>query len=120
MGKLKKSNHRLLTIATVPKIKTMKAKHILIEGRVQGVGFRYYVHQMAQLHGVVGRVRNLKDGRVEVLFIGGDDQWATFHELLLKGNSASKVENVLVSEVEIQQDLREFTIESSGVDPWDF
>lgn len=44
--------------------------HATLSGRVQGVGFRYYVLQLAQEAQITGWVRNLKDGRVEVLAEG--------------------------------------------------
>ena len=42
-------------------------------GRVQGVGFRYTVHNLAMPHNVRGYVRNLPDGRVELVMEGPDD-----------------------------------------------
>ena len=49
----------------------MTAKHVFYEGRVQGVGFRYTARQIAKGWDVTGWVRNLPDGRVELL-VGGD------------------------------------------------
>jgi acylphosphatase len=43
-------------------------------GRVQGVGFRYTVHNLAMPHNVRGYVRNLPDGRVELVMEGPDDE----------------------------------------------
>ena len=49
------------------------AKRFLVSGRVQGVGFRYFVQDHAAVEGVHGYVRNLPDGRVEAV-IEGDDE----------------------------------------------
>jgi acylphosphatase len=45
-------------------------RHVIIKGRVQGVGFRYWAEQEALLRGLEGFVRNLRDGSVEALFSG--------------------------------------------------
>ena len=44
-----------------------------IRGRVQGVGFRYTAHNIARRHDVTGYVKNLTDGRVELVMEGPDD-----------------------------------------------
>ena len=49
----------------------MTARQVFYEGRVQGVGFRFTVKQVARGYDIVGWVRNLDDGRVE-LQCGGD------------------------------------------------
>ena len=48
----------------------MTAKCFIVQGRVQGVGFRYFVMREAQALGLAGWVRNLPDGRLEVLAAG--------------------------------------------------
>jgi acylphosphatase len=48
----------------------MVARHIIFNGRVQGVGFRYTAHRMAHRHQLTGYVRNLPDGTVEMLAQG--------------------------------------------------
>ena len=48
----------------------MTARHVIFIGRVQGVGFRYTAHRMAQRHQLTGFVRNLPDGTVEMLAQG--------------------------------------------------
>ena len=49
------------------------AVRVRIEGRVQGVGFRYWVVREAETLGLDGWVRNRRDGSVEALFAGDDD-----------------------------------------------
>ncbi len=44
----------------------IEARRVLYSGRVQGVGFRYTAHQIAQRYAVTGYVKNLHDGRVEL------------------------------------------------------
>ncbi|MHC4497038.1 MAG: acylphosphatase [Planctomycetota bacterium] len=46
------------------------ARHIIFTGRVQGVGFRFTAHRMANRHQLTGYVRNLRDGTVEMLAQG--------------------------------------------------
>lgn len=48
----------------------MRGAHVVITGRVQGVGFRYWVETEAVAHGLDGWVRNRRDGSVEALFFG--------------------------------------------------
>ena len=47
-----------------------KTVHVLIQGRVQGVGYRAWTHHQAELHGLKGWVRNRRDGAVEAVFSG--------------------------------------------------
>ena len=48
----------------------IEARRVLYSGRVQGVGFRYTARRIAQQHAVTGFVRNLDDGRVELIAEG--------------------------------------------------
>lgn len=48
-------------------------RHVIVHGRVQGVGFRAFVEREALSRGVEGWVRNRRDGSVEALFAGDDD-----------------------------------------------
>ena len=49
---------------------TTESRHVFYSGRVQGVGFRYTARRIAQGHAVTGFVRNLADGRVELVAEG--------------------------------------------------
>ncbi len=59
--------------------------HILVSGRVQGVGYRAYCANTARSLHIVGWVRNCFDGRVEVLARASTEDLDTFIELLRKG-----------------------------------
>ena len=49
----------------------MKRYHIIVSGRVQGVGFRYFCVMNAQKFNLTGSVRNMSNGNVEI-FVQGD------------------------------------------------
>lgn len=51
------------------------ARRFLISGIVQGVGYRYFALRAAKRHGIVGYVRNLHDGRVEVVARASPRPW---------------------------------------------
>ena len=58
----------------------MSGIHVFYEGKVQGVGFRYCVRQIACGFEVTGWVRNLPDGRVELQACGDADELRQFLE----------------------------------------
>jgi acylphosphatase len=72
----------------------MQAKLFLISGRVQGVGFRYFVQEHAQRLGLAGHAKNLGDGRVEVLAAGDEKSIDTLRGYLHQGPIGSSVRGV--------------------------
>jgi acylphosphatase len=58
----------------------MIRRHIFFKGHVQGVGFRFTTRQTASRYDVTGFVRNLPDGRVEVVVEGADDEVEAFYQ----------------------------------------
>ena len=70
------------------------ARKYLISGEVQGVGFRFFVQRSSARHQVRGYVRNLKDGRVEVLAEGGERAVQDFALDLAAGPTNSRVHGV--------------------------
>ncbi len=76
----------------------MKTYHITVQGRVQGVGFRYFTLQRAQSLGVRGWVRNLADGSVEIMVSGAGSPLEKFIDAVKNGPSFSRVDDVVVSE----------------------
>ena len=68
--------------------------HVLVSGRVQGVGFRAFTSRRAHTHGLAGWVRNLIDGRVETEVQGSKFSVDCFLEDLRRGPSLSSVEHV--------------------------
>ena len=65
--------------------------HLIASGRVQGVGFRYYTYDEAIRIGVVGFVRNLRSGDVEVVAEGTRQQLADLIEAVRRGPSFARV-----------------------------
>jgi len=89
------------------------ARRFLVRGRVQGVGFRWFVEREAHMLGVAGWVRNNADGAVEVLAQGTRDQLSALLGRLQQGPSAARVDRVDESEVPLTQDLKTFRIEGA-------
>ncbi|MCB1008527.1 MAG: acylphosphatase [Acidobacteria bacterium] len=70
------------------------ARRYRVTGRVQGVGFRYFVVRQAAMVGVSGWVRNDPDGAVSALAAGEEDALARFRARLATGPPASRVDHV--------------------------
>ena len=68
--------------------------HFLIQGRVQGVGFRWFVQREAYEIGLRGWVRNTADGNVEVLAAGSEEQIRKLHAALARGSRGSRVDGI--------------------------
>lgn len=66
----------------------------LISGRVQGVGFRWFVVSQAERLGIRGWTRNLPDGRVEVVGSGEGSALAAFEQAISRGPRISRVDSV--------------------------
>jgi acylphosphatase len=62
--------------------RVIASTQVFYEGNVQGVGFRYSVRQIAKGFDITGSVRNLSDGRVELLATGGQDEVEAFLEAI--------------------------------------
>ena len=71
--------------------------HLVIRGRVQGVGFRAWTQHQAQLRGIEGWVRNRRDGAVEALLSGREDAVEAMLDACREGPSTRRVEDVEVT-----------------------
>ena len=72
------------------------ARHVLVSGRVQGVGFRWHARAKAEELGLAGWVRNLPDGQVEAWIEGEAEALAAMVAWLERGPSAARVTSVEV------------------------
>lgn len=82
--------------------------HLIISGRVQGVCFRLYACETAERLGITGWVRNLRDGRVEVLAEGEEAPMAEFLEWCRKGPPHAQVTGVEESHEPATGEFRNF------------
>jgi acylphosphatase len=73
--------------------------HYLVKGRVQGVGFRWFVHREAAALHLRGWVRNTEDGHVEVVAAGEPQELAQLTEAMHQGSRGSRVDAVLVQQL---------------------
>jgi len=75
------------------------AKHLLIAGRVQGVGFRYSMAEEAERLGVTGWVRNRRDGTVEAVVDGEPHALEAILAWARRGPRGARVTDVRISEI---------------------
>lgn len=93
--------------------KSLRALRFLVYGRVQGVGFRWFVEREAHILGIAGWVRNNSDGAVEVFAQGTVDQLSGLRQRLQQGPRAARVDSVEESEVPPSPGLKVFRIEGA-------
>ncbi|MCX8204971.1 MAG: acylphosphatase [Candidatus Nezhaarchaeota archaeon] len=86
------------------------ALKLMVKGRVQRVGFRRYVLDLAQELGLSGYVKNLPDGSVEILIQGGEELVKGFLEALKKPPPPAIVREVLEEKAEPRPEVKEFKI----------
>ena len=88
----------------------MIGRHVFFEGRVQGVGFRWTVKNLARSYDVTGWVRNLPDGRVELQAAGEHDEVDAFLEAIEESDLKSHIKKVDVTVIPPPADFRGFEI----------
>ncbi|WP_439182177.1 acylphosphatase [Carboxylicivirga taeanensis] len=77
----------------------MKRVRVIVDGRVQGVGFRYFVADGAKAHNINGYVQNLPDGKVEIDAEGECENLHHFLHTCKKGPAQSRVDTFMVSDI---------------------
>ena len=70
-------------------------RHVIIRGRVQGVGYRIWTEVTALDRGIEGWVRNRHDGSVEAVFVGTEQAVADMIEACRRGPAGARVESIV-------------------------
>ena len=90
----------------------MPSKQVIYTGRVQGVGFRYSTKQIASGYEVVGTVKNLPDGRVELQAMSQDaDELEDFFVAIDESNLGSLIKEREMATIPALVGVRGFTVE---------
>ena len=89
--------------------------HFLVKGRVQGVGFRWFVHREASELELRGWVRNTEDGDVEVVASGSAEDLGELRDSLRRGPRGSRVDRLIEHHLDESEakDLSAFKIEGA-------
>ncbi len=84
--------------------------HMIVEGLVQGVGFRYYVHRHATSLGLSGFAANLNDGSVEIEVEGNRSIIEEFIKMVKVGPRSAHVSNLTIEWMDAQSRYSHFEI----------
>ena len=88
----------------------LRAKHYLVRGRVQGVGYRYFALEAAERLGVNGYVRNLANGDVEVHAEAAEAALEAFKRELEHGPRMARVREIIESDLPLSGSYSSFLI----------
>ena len=83
---------------------------ILVNGRVQGVGFRFFTQLTAANLKLTGWCKNLYDGKVEIEVQGPEKTLSNFISSLKKGNNFSRVDEIVVNEIPTIENEKKYFI----------
>ena len=91
-------------------IENIKTYRVIFSGRVQGVGFRYFVESIAPKYDIKGYVRNTYDRKVEVVCQGEEEDLKHFINEIKKGPSFSVITNIEIEEIKESEKYNTFEI----------
>ncbi|MCK4311647.1 MAG: acylphosphatase [Candidatus Cloacimonetes bacterium] len=89
----------------------MKKLEIIISGRVQGVGYRFFVVHIAHSLNIRGSVKNTFSGKVKIIAVGEENDLNLFIAELRKGPMMARIDKVKVSELHSAKGYESFSIE---------
>ena len=88
----------------------IEARHIVVRGHVQGVGYRYYAFRAACARQINGWVRNLPDGTVELFAQGAGDALRVYEEDLRTGPAGARVADIEMHDSAVETKMGGFEI----------
>lgn len=88
----------------------MKARRILYCGKVQGVGFRYAVKQLAAGYEISGYVRNLLDGNVELWLQGEKEEVDAMEQAVMESYLEGFIQKTIADDVSVDEKIKGFQI----------
>ena len=88
--------------------------HVIVDGRVQGVGFRYFTQERAVLLGLTGWVRNRWNGTVELVAEGPKADLETLLRAIQRGPRAGTTQNVKVDWLENTEEFSAFRVRQTA------
>ncbi|MCX8595888.1 MULTISPECIES: acylphosphatase [unclassified Gilliamella] len=89
----------------------IKQIKIQVSGRVQGVGFRFFTYQQAKKLNLLGYVKNLDNGNVEIIALGESKQIDSLVNWLNSGGpTLAKISNIKIIQMVPQNDLTSFNV----------
>jgi len=88
----------------------VKRLSMVVAGRVQGVGFRYFTREIAGLYGISGWVRNCFNSDVEVEAQGPDEVLQQFINELKKGPPSGYVNDIQTKEMDVAKGEKQFSV----------
>ena len=96
----------------------VKRRRLRAVGRVQGVGYRWFVMRKAKSFGLTGWVKNLSDGRVEIVAEGEEDRLAAFLDWCRRGPPAARVRHIETEYSEATGEFDSFSIKLGRLFSW--
>ena len=84
--------------------------HLIVEGRVQGVGFRYFSQRAGLANNITGYVRNLPDGNVEIEAVGENQKIIKFINSIRNDHPYARVLNIQQNEIPVTEKYKSFQI----------
>ncbi len=96
-------------------------KHYLVSGLVQGVGYRRFIEKRGRENSVGGRVRNLADGRVEIVASGQEESVDSLEVYIERGPDSGQVKGIESKIIHVNINLPvQMTVAPDGDEPWSF